>query len=83
MEEKEVEMHTQNIKDKDKFIKAKEEKMQTECSSVRREMACCAALRLLGIDTHPLGIDTHPLVQLQQTEQVILGPIAWNRHSTK
>ena len=40
MEEKEVEMHTQNIKDKDKFIKAKEEKMQMECSSVRREMAC-------------------------------------------
>ena len=23
-------------------------------------MACCAALRLLGIDTHPLGIDAHP-----------------------
>ena len=50
MEEKEVEMHTQNIKDKDKFIKAKEEKMQMECSSVRREMACCAALRLLGTE---------------------------------
>ena len=28
--------------------------MQIECSNVRREMACCAALILLGIDTHPL-----------------------------
>ena len=45
----------------DKSKKTKE-KMQMECSSVRREMACCAALRPLGIDTHPTETDRtgHP-----------------------
>ena len=46
LEQKEIEMHTQNMKQSQIQTnpQAKEEKMQMECSSVRREMACCAAL---------------------------------------